>query len=375
MGAGPGYTGICVTTTTHRPTAGHGGTTLRLDMHDGHAEPETDLAEFDSLSEDDIRLFHLAVGRGQLDPRDAVEALGMDQELVGAAVRRLERMHLLRPLPAGTDGIARFVPVNPDVAAAGLVAPLESELRRRLADTQRVRGELALLGQVYAQSRARDHAGLDEVRELGTVIDLIADATARCREEALTCQPGGGRAPHLLEQAYTRDLTMIRRGVRMRTLYQHTARHHAPTQEYVERITQVGAEVRTTSELFGRMIAFDREVVFIPHQDDPDSAVVIRDPSTVGYLCTVFDQWWSQADHYTPARFSRSPAAGEIKEAIIRLLAEGLKDEVIARRLGMSLRTCRKHIAEIMEILGAESRFQAGYLARAAIGLEDPGVA
>ncbi|MER7580836.1 LuxR C-terminal-related transcriptional regulator [Kitasatospora sp. NPDC097691] len=348
---------------------------MHVDMDHAQVDPEADLAEFGSLNEDDIRLFQLAVDRGQLDLRDAAETLETDRESVAEAVRRLERMHLLRPLPAGACGTPRFVPVDPDVAAAGLLAPLESDLRRRLADTQRVRGELALLGRVYAESPTPGRAGLDEVNELGTVIDLIADATARCREEALTCQPGGGRAPHLLEQAYTRDLTMLRRGVRMRTLYQHTARHHAPTQEYVQRISQVGAEVRTTSELFGRMIAFDREVVFIPHQDNPDAAVVIRDRSTVAYLCAVFDQWWSQADPYTPARFSRSAAAGEIKEAIVRLLAEGLKDEVIARRLGMSLRTCRKHIAEIMETLGAESRFQAGYRARATVDPEGRGAA
>lgn len=48
-----------------------------------------------------------------------------------------------------------------------------------------------------------------------------------------------------------------------------------------------------------------------------------------------------------------------------------MKDEMIARRLGMSLRTCRKHIAESMETLGASSRFQAGYLARARFALSE----
>ncbi|MEU9130595.1 helix-turn-helix transcriptional regulator, partial [Kitasatospora sp. NPDC048540] len=46
---------------------------------------------------------------------------------------------------------------------------------------------------------------------------------------------------------------------------------------------------------------------------------------------------------------------------IMELLAAGLKDESIARRLGMSLRTTRRHIADIMEELDAASRFQAGY--------------
>ncbi len=48
------------------------------------------------------------------------------------------------------------------------------------------------------------------------------------------------------------------------------------------------------------------------------------------------------------------------------MLAEGAKDEVIARRLGVSLRTCRRHIAEILETLQADSRFQAGVLAERA---------
>ncbi|MCZ0982437.1 hypothetical protein O1L60_35735 [Streptomyces diastatochromogenes] len=53
------------------------------------------------------------------------------------------------------------------------------------------------------------------------------------------------------------------------------------------------------------------------------------------------------------------------------LLAEGAKDEVIARRMGMSLRTCRRHIADLLEELGAESRFQGGVLAERA-GLTCP---
>ncbi|MFD5418680.1 helix-turn-helix transcriptional regulator [Streptomyces sp. NPDC127069] len=50
------------------------------------------------------------------------------------------------------------------------------------------------------------------------------------------------------------------------------------------------------------------------------------------------------------------------KGTIVRLLSEGLEDKVIARRLGMSERTCQRHIAEIMRAVGAKSRFQAWYL-------------
>ncbi|MDH6578730.1 helix-turn-helix domain-containing protein [Kitasatospora sp. MAP5-34] len=331
------------------------------------------MTSFPTLSESDLRVFQWVAGHGGLTPQAAGE-LGMSESDVRRSAVVLERLHLLRPLPGGPGEEPALVAVPPELAAASLLAPAEAELRRQLADTGRVRAELARLAPLYEQvSSARTVEPLSEVLDLDTVIDVIYTLTARCDTEVLTCQPGGPRAPHLLEQAFTRDLEMTRRGVRMCTLYQHTSRRHPPTQEYVRRISAAGAEVRTLTALFGRMIAFDRETVIIPHHEAYDGAVVVRDPSAVAYLCAVFDHSWTLADPYAPVGQTQGDSAlDEIKQAIIRLLAEGMKDEMIARRLGMSLRTCRKHIAESMETLGASSRFQAGYLARARSELVDP---
>jgi DNA-binding NarL/FixJ family response regulator len=41
-------------------------------------------------------------------------------------------------------------------------------------------------------------------------------------------------------------------------------------------------------------------------------------------------------------------------------MAQGFTDEAVARKLGMSVRTCRRHIAALMGSLDAVSRFQAG---------------
>jgi DNA-binding NarL/FixJ family response regulator len=51
--------------------------------------------------------------------------------------------------------------------------------------------------------------------------------------------------------------------------------------------------------------------------------------------------------------------------AILRLLSAGQKDEAAARSMGVSVRTYRRRVAELMALLGAESRFQAGERARA----------
>ncbi|MFH8981462.1 LuxR C-terminal-related transcriptional regulator [Streptomyces varsoviensis] len=323
------------------------------------------------LSDVEIGVFRWAAHHGHLSAEAAALALDLPPESVRQAASTLVARHLLRPLPgaAGTSE-GRLVPVAPEAAAATLLAPLETALREQLAHTERLRGEYSVLAPLYSESRPSRHsqAATVEVRDLKTVIGLIDDAMARCTEEILTCEPRRGRPADMVEHAYTRDLGLLQRGVRMRTLYQHTARHDTSLQENVERLVAAGAEVRTLSELFGRMIAVDRETVFIPHWDEQDGAAVIRDPSTVGYLCQVFDQAWILATPYRPTHFGNPTITSDAKLAIVRLLTEGMKDEVIARRLGMSLRTCRKHIAEIMESFRAESRFQLGYLIRARLG-------
>ncbi|MHA3705265.1 LuxR family transcriptional regulator, partial [Jatrophihabitans sp. YIM 134969] len=54
----------------------------------------------------------------------------------------------------------------------------------------------------------------------------------------------------------------------------------------------------------------------------------------------------------------RPATAGE--QALLTLIGAGLKDEVIARQLGISARTLRRRSQELLAELGAANRFQAG---------------
>jgi DNA-binding CsgD family transcriptional regulator len=53
----------------------------------------------------------------------------------------------------------------------------------------------------------------------------------------------------------------------------------------------------------------------------------------------------------------------EHRTDILELLVSGAKDEVAARRLGVSLRTYRRYVRQLMDELRANSRFEAGFLA------------
>ncbi|MEV7168241.1 LuxR family transcriptional regulator [Streptomyces sp. NPDC090085] len=322
--------------------------------------PDPDPAGAADIGPAAVRLYTRLLEDGPAPTTALAAALGLSREQTERAADELVRQRLLARDPDGTRD--RWRAVSPYTAAAELVGPEENRLRRRLEALERTRARLSALIPLYEETarRGADSGAVEVVESRDRVMLLISDTAARCTEEVLTVQPGGGRPPGHLERALPRDLEMLGRGVRLHTLYQHTARYSPGTQEYVRAVSAAGGEVRTLGELFGKMVVFDRATAFLPVWDDPEAAVVLREPSAVAFLCSVFASAWGLAEPFSASY--TAAAASQLQDTIAARLADGAKDELIARRLGMSLRTCRRHIAELMDELGAESRFQAGYL-------------
>ncbi|MFJ7270202.1 LuxR C-terminal-related transcriptional regulator [Streptomyces sp. NPDC099050] len=322
------------------------------------------------------RLYAFAAERHAFSETEAAEALG---ESVGAALAELAAAHLIQPRsrPAsaadgGPDGggpaRACWSAVSPRAAVARTLAPLALRVRETHDEMDRLRGRLEeLLPSYEAGTDLRDRSGanaLELVTDPAALQDLIGELTASAGSEVLTCHPGGGRSTATLEGAVVRDEAMLSRGVRMRTLYQHTARYSRPTAAYVERVTALGSQVRTFGDGLMRMILVDRHTGLMEVRDDVKAALVVREPNVVQFMVQTFERCWSQAEPFSTTigpEQARS-ISDELRQTIVRLLAEGLEDKVIARRLGMSERTCQRHIAEIMRAVGAKSRFQAGFL-------------
>lgn len=285
-------------------------------------------------------------------------------ETVLSAARALAGAGLLQ------EGTAGWTTRDPGIALAQASRSHREQVRHHQARLQELEATVGLLRSclhVAPRDRAEPEAGVVEViEELEDVRDALNEESARCRHEMLTCQPGGSRDPDALEEAIRRDTGLLERGVSMRTLYHHTARFNGPSQAYVARASALGARYRTAHELFGRLIVFDRATAFIPAGDGSWGAVVIRQPGVVAYLCGIFEATWTTAEPFGDAAADGlERVAKQLDRTILHLLAAGLKDETIARRLGMSLRTLRRHVADLMLQLDAESRFQAGVRAAA----------
>ncbi|MFF7359738.1 LuxR family transcriptional regulator [Streptomyces sp. NPDC008125] len=257
-----------------------------------------------------------------------------------------------------------FVAVSPDEATTRVLLPLESELRSRRARVEEVRRRLVSFSPVFdASLLARENRRqIELIDNLPDVREAIAELSAKARREILTAQPGGGRREDVLVEAAPRDYETLRRGVQMRMLYQHTARNSRGTQSYVEQVTRRGAQVRTLDDQFMRFLVFDRECAVFANPADPAGAVVVRNPFVIAFMVETYERLWLTAEPFEADGDVQPEIMDDLKDAIVRLLTAGMTDAAVARRLGMSVRTCRRHVAEIMTTLDAESRFQAGYL-------------
>lgn len=106
-----------------------------------------------------------------------------------------------------------------------------------------------------------------------------------------------------------------------------------------------------------RMIILDRTVAVV--YEEPFGKVV-RHGSALQSLSDFAELLWSRGIPVRDAAAVPASTAQSRSEIVLRLLAEGLTDEAVARRLGVSVRTIRNDVASAMAALNARSRFQAG---------------
>ncbi|MQS12970.1 LuxR family transcriptional regulator [Streptomyces kaniharaensis] len=101
-------------------------------------------------------------------------------------------------------------------------------------------------------------------------------------------------------------------------------------------------------------------------------ASVIREPKVVYTLGSLYESVWRNAVPAGERIVFGDRDRAALAQQILSALRAGVTDEVAARELTVSVRTYRRHVAEIMTMLGAQSRFQAGVRA-AELGLLRPG--
>jgi hypothetical protein len=292
-----------------------------------------------------------------------------DRLTAGAPLRPafdlLVEMHLVHLDPDA----GRWLPDDPAAAQARVVSPMSLEGARLLDESSQWNRTFATLGQTWRNSADAEERG-PFVYVRGPAIGPYLEAlVAECQQELITAQPQTGRetGDNYTVQVTSSERDLLARGVRLLTLYQHSARRSGATREYASAVTELGGEIRTLDEFFNRMIVVDRRVAVIPAPDDLSVAMAIREPTVVAYLVDVFLRSWERGREFsaTDDKVKRD-IAKEQRAMTMRMLIEGYSDPVSAKRLGVSARTYAGYVSDLKEEYEAETRFQLGY----AIGTE-----
>ncbi|MBO2447092.1 hypothetical protein J4573_08330 [Actinomadura barringtoniae] len=151
----------------------------------------------------------------------------------------------------------------------------------------------------------------------------------------------------------------LRHGVRRRTIYESRCAEHPVAAKNIENAAELGEEARLLASVGMKMKLADGSVAMLPlGPTGMTGAALVRSPVIVAALREYFELLWERA---TPVGAVQpdSPLTDELR-AILELLAQGIEDEGIARRLKISATTVRRRITAIREELGAPSRFAAG---------------
>lgn len=304
--------------------------------------------------------------------REAVElgSIPHDEMLYSGDSPDRNALELLVDLGLLSEERDAWRPVDPALVQARVVAPLGMRAADLMSESARWASTFADLGTAYRQ-HALDEEPITRIGGWANINRFLESVVGDAQTELLTAQPAGARPSEQLAQAIERDTRALERGVSFRTLYQHSARRSATTQDYVAEVTRRGAQVRTLDEFFKRLIVVDRRLAVVPGPEGAAIAIAIHEPGLVSYLVDVFERYWERGTAFVDRQEQTERAiADDVRDMTKRLLAEGHSDSASAKRMGVGVRTYANYVAALKAEYGVETRFQLGY----AMGMqEQPG--
>jgi DNA-binding CsgD family transcriptional regulator len=332
------------------------------------------MSETGQLTELEVELYRALLTRPGSTLSQIAVNLGRTAGDLDKPAASLGDMGLLR-----SEGRDSFTAVSPMLAEATVLGAEDLELGARRASIEARRNAIRGLVPDWNESLSStvQEVAVDVLSDQTAIANVLMHYADRCQNELLSVAPG--RLPTTRIDGRTRiaNLYSLRRGIKTRALYQHTALRDRASRSYLNELADNGAKIRFASSVPGRSLVVDRDVALLPI---PTSEVgrhglaVVREPNVIAWVVATFEQLWAEASPLEDVIHHQRDETelDHTRAAILRLMAEGEKDEAISRRLSISVRTCRRHIADYMAQVGATSRFQAGVIAARAGHTDTP---
>ncbi|MET9880822.1 helix-turn-helix transcriptional regulator [Actinacidiphila glaucinigra] len=305
-------------------------------------------------------LYRIALGDPDWDPDAVRDAIGWSDDDIDAAVKLLAEFGLATRLNGIHSGWAARSPV---MAMSDLISAATHDLESAMTTGLNRLGTLSqvLGGFLVMHEQGRD---IDLVPGREQVLAVLGEATTHTTDMVSMHPPmTGGARP-----AQTANLDWLAKGRSMRTLHMAASLQSSAARQHFQELSDAGAQVRIAPSVPMRMIILDHVLAVLPFEhpvpgddtSDGPAAMIIRNPYLIEILRRFWEHYWQSAEEILP-RTPTSTTLTERERQIAQLLVGGLTDEAIARTLGISERTVRRILAELMSKARADSRVQLGY--------------
>ncbi|WP_326806743.1 LuxR C-terminal-related transcriptional regulator [Streptomyces sp. NBC_01775] len=296
-------------------------------------------------------------------PRAEIEKVARLSGLSECEVRRaFDELADLQLLHRSTKSPDDVQPVSPEVRLTGLLAQHELELSSRQRKLEATRAAVSSLTARYANKSGYAPEVVHRLVGADVVHKRLEELTDQARDECLSLAPTGVQAADTTEAGKTLEQKALERGVSIRTIYQESFRNDPAALRHVRWLASYGGLTRTVPTLPMLVVTVDNEVALVPL--DPDNcqagALELRSQGAVAAMRSLFEQFWKAATPWHEASHVDTRGLCRRDRELLHFLAMGNTDEFISRRLGVSLRTVRRRVADLMRRLNARSRFEAG---------------
>ncbi|MFG3033703.1 LuxR C-terminal-related transcriptional regulator [Streptomyces sp. NPDC048253] len=275
---------------------------------------------------------------------------GASPARVREACNRLLTLGLLQP----PDSMGGLRAVDPRVAIRALI-------RRRETESELLAANAEEMATAYEAGLLREEPSrLVEVASgEGAIAARLEEMYARAEHEVCLFDTPPYLAPAGPQVDLQADL--LSRGIVSRGIYSATGLEDPKVLSRAFRMVELGEQARVLPSVPLKLLVVDGCRALLPLTASAAGgycAVVVWHSAVTEALQKLFELAWRQA-----APLGQAVGDGGLSESertLTRLLAAGMKDEAVARHLGVSLRTLRRRVSELQERLGAASRFQLG---------------
>lgn len=314
--------------------------------------------ELDHIEE----LIYLALVDAPSHTADELARLaGTTPERVAKILHSLESAGLITRLPGEPR---HYCAIEPSIGLTGLVADQEARVQQAQEQAERARGTAHQLAERFRLRGARHPLELIEVI-LGA--EAVRERAFQLERTAQNEMRGIDMPPYA-SPTNEPVFEKLEKGKRVRFLYDRSVLDMPGKLDEIERFRAAGEEGRVLAGAPFKLIIADERlaiIVLTEASGGVTSALAIGPSTFLDGLSRMFETLWTFA---TPLRPTDPNPDADLPSPddsqLLALLAAGMTDKTIARRLGVNIRTAQRRAQQLMERLGAETRFQAGLLAK-----------